>query len=545
MAKSWYVLIYALQDLLPLRLGAEEGARGLRAFWATSKRWLTTALNVLTLGTLIVAALVIGGLVIGTTTLIREYIEENPLALVVQVHGGLGASVKTISEEDESEIAAFGPAEGGATPRPEGSKSGRFVHCVAGWNDYALWFFRKDGSRDTDFAPGRTVQARDPILAKLDLTQRTGRAGLFTREDSPEIVVTRNLVKQLGYDAPPDVLMVDYKGRAAPLRVAAVAQWLPAGDFLIGEKFYRLFRDKRWHWPPMHRQAYLGPVTPPQGRELLERARDYFRDQRVDASIVERAGSLKWLVAKLRDDQAWDEDYWKGTFLPTIALYLDSPPWLQKLNAAFDDPLPTSGESWAAINIGYTRASVYVKELARVPDVVEALKQRGLGVDDRIAQEVVFLQQVSAFGRRLFAWVIGAVALMAAVNIGLSFAQTIRRKQAQIGILRAYGASRQFVFSIYLCEATIIWVLAALLGAGISSPAGKTIGEHVMKVWQTQSKSHLTVREDAETPRFYRSPVELYALTLGGSLLVCWAATAWAAWHAARVNPATAVRSRE
>jgi hypothetical protein len=543
-SKAWYVLVYAASDLLPLRLAAEEGGGRFAGLWATSKRWLTTLLNLLSLGTLIVAALVIGGLVIGTTTLIRETIEKNPLALVVEVHGGIGSAVKTISDADEAEIRSFGLQAGAVAPLPANDASGRVVYRVSGWNDYALWFYRKDGSRDTDFTPGRTVQTGDPLLEKVHLTRRAGQSGVFSRENAPEIVVTASLLKQLGYEAPPDVLMVEYQQRAAPLKVIAIAEWLPAGDFLMGERFYRVLRDKRWTWPPMHRHACFGPVTAQQAQEILDKAKSYLRDQNVDATVAERAGSAKWLVVKLRGDRKWDQGYWEKTFFPTIAVYLASAPWLRNLTVDFDDPLPRSDEGWSAIDIGYTRASVYVKELSLIPAVVAALKARGLGVDDRIAQEVVFLQQVSAFGRRLFGWVIGAVALMAAVNIGLSFAQTIRRKQAQIGILRAYGASRRFIFSIYLCEATIIWILAAVLGCAIACPAGETIGRNVMEAWQTRSGAVKTVsKEDA--PKFFRSPPSLFALTLGGSLLVCWTATAWAALAAARVNPATAVRSRE
>ena len=116
------------------------------------------------------------------------------------------------------------------------------MYRAAGWNDYALWFFKKDGSRDTDFTPGRTVQLDDPILKKLTFTnQESGppprgglappRSGgppsvtLFSSEEAPEAIVTRDLLKQLGYDSVPEALRVDYQQKAAPLRIAAVAEW--------------------------------------------------------------------------------------------------------------------------------------------------------------------------------------------------------------------------------------------------------------------------------------------------------------------------------
>jgi hypothetical protein len=537
-----YILNYAVNDLLPFRIAGETTAEKAASLWATSKRWLTTGLNVLTLATLIVTALVIGGLVIGTTSLLREYIEENPLALVVEIHGGLGASVKTISEEDEKEIRTFavGP-DGKIAPDASSEDAKRAVHRVAGWNDYALWFFKKDGSRDSDFASGRTVQPNDPGLAKLSFSHKTSDT-FFERPDLPHLIVTESLIKQLGYEKPPATLNVVYRQKSAPLQVVGVAKWLPAGDFIISEAFYRMIRDRQWQWPPMHRNAYLGPVSAERGKEILEKARNYFTDQEVKAEIAERAGSDKWIKVTLPGKTRWDEEYWTATFFPTVSLYLGDPGWFKNLSAGFDDALRSDSEQWSSVDIGFTRASVYVKALSLVPGVVDALKARGLGVDDRIAQDVVFLQQVSAFGRRLFAWVIGAVAFMAAVNIGLSFAQTIRRKQAQIGILRAYGASRGFVFSIFITEAALVWIIAAVLGLLIAFPAGDAIGEHLMKVWH--QKQELGASGDT-MPKFFRAPASLLLFTLGGSLLVCWMATGWAAYHAAQVNPAIAVRSRE
>ena len=538
-----FVVVYALADLFPFRMAGDTPAERMRNFWSTSKRWMTTGLNVFTLATLIIAALVIGGLVIGTTALIREYIESNPLALVVEINGGIGAAVKTISEEDEETIRNFTRSELSNNSTRE-TDSARVVYNISGWNDYDLWFWKKDGSQDTDFTQGRTVDLKDPVLSKLEITSRpVGADKLFTHEEAPEIVVTSLLLKQLGYEKPPRTLNVNYRGKAAPLKLRAVAKWIPSGDFLITERFYRRFRDKQWVWSPKHRHAYIGPVSESQSNAIFRKAVNYFRDQNVEAAIVERAGSAKWIRARLKNNSDWAQNYWKETFFPTISLYLDSPGWYEKLNVDFDDPLPPEEEAWSTINIGYTRASVYVNQLSDVPLVVESLKVKGFGVDDRIAQEVTFLQQVSSFGRRLFGWVISAVAIMAAVNIGLSFAQTIQQKQAQIGILRAYGARRAFIFSIYLSEATMLWLLAGAIGLLLAYPAGEGIGNHLMQVWERKGGAELATA--GSVPQFFKATPRLLVSTLGGSLLVCWLATAWAALKAARINPAVAVRARE
>ena len=549
-----YVLSYAVSDLLPTRIAREF-------LWpsliATLKRWLTTALNVFTLAALIMAALVIGGLREGTVRLLREHIEQNPLALVVEIHGGLGASVKTITEEDEARIRTFALRDGAVVPEPGKGEAERVVYRAAGWNDYALWFLKKDGSRDTDFTPGRTVQLDDPILKKLTFTnQESGppprgglappRSGgppsvtLFSSEEAPEAIVTRDLLKQLGYDSVPEALRVDYQQKAAPLRIAAVAEWIPSGDFLITEKFYRAFRDKQWNWPPRHRHAYLGPLTPQQSSTITSKARSYLRDQRVEAASVERAGTARWLRFRLEAGKSWDEEYWRETFFSAVALYLDSASWLGKLSTDFDGPLPSKDEAWSSVDIGYTRASVYVRELSYVPGVVEALKKGGFGVDDRIAQEVVFLEQVSSFARRLFLCVIGALTLMAVVSIGLSFAQTTRRKQAQIGILRAYGASRRFVFLIYLCEATVIWILGAAFGTISAAAFGSSIGRSLMEAWQV--KSQQGGGPEGLAAQFYQLTPTLLSATYILSLSACLLATAIVAFFAANQDPAKSLR---
>jgi len=526
-----------------LRLAGKAGGERLSSLWKTSKRWLTTTLNVLTLAALIVAALVIGGLVIGTTTLIRTHIETNPLALVVEVHGGIGARVKTITEADEADIRSFAVVGDCVQPAPSAPKDERVVHYVAGWNDYDLWFWTKDGAQDADFAPGRTVQRGDPILQKLRYRSKVGTSVLLP-DGAPEIIVTQGLLGQLKYSSPPESLRVTYKGLAAPLKVRAVAEWIPSSEFLINETFYRQFRDKQWKWPPRHDHAHLGPLSDEQGQEILVLCRDYLDGQRVQGRVVERAGRDRWLRLSLDQGESWTQEYWQGTLIGTVGLFMKSKEWYKELRAEFDEPLPSEEEEWSTLDIGFTRASVYVKELEAVPGVVEALKERGLGVDDRIAQEVVFLQQVSSFGNRLFAWVIGTVGLMAVVNIGLSFAQTIQRKRAQIGILRACGASRPFIFLIYIFEATILWTFASIIGVLVASPAGNWIGDHLMQAWQQKGAGSLDLSQQIGC-RFFHVPWALALLTLGGSLLVCWLATAWAALNAARVNPAVAVRSRE
>ena len=89
----------------------------------------------------------------------------------------------------------------------------------------------------------------------------------------------------------------------------------------------------------------------------------------------------------------------------------------------------------------------------------------------------------------------------------------------------------------------MLWLLAGVIGLLLAYPAGEGIGNHLMQVWERKGGAELATA--GSVPQFFKATPGLLVSTLGGSLLVCWLATAWAALKAARINPAVAVRARE
>jgi len=114
---------------------------------------------------------------------------------------------------------------------------------------------------------------------------------------------------------------------------------------------------------------------------------------------------------------------------------------------------------------------VRVSPAADVRDVAEQIEARVSGV-----QAFTASQLNEAVGRQLQGvtgitlGVTGSLWLMAMVTIGLVFSLIVNERQRELGLLRAMGARRQFVFRLMVAEAALITGtggLGGLVAAGL------------------------------------------------------------------------------
>lgn len=126
------------------------------------------------------------------------------------------------------------------------------------------------------------------------------------------------------------------------------------------------------------------------------------------------------------------------------------------------------------------------------------------------------------------------IVLLAAVGVLQSFLLNVMERKAEIGTLRALGATRGAILTIVLAEAAVVGVVAAIAGValGLAAMAG------VDQLLATQ------------VPDFPFKPETLFAMlpttvlaVVGGGVALCTAAAAWPAWQAARIDPAEAMRA--
>lgn len=115
-------------------------------------------------------------------------------------------------------------------------------------------------------------------------------------------------------------------------------------------------------------------------------------------------------------------------------------------------------------------ATVFVPEITDVPDVVayleahrDTLKVRVMNADK--LETVRNVIRTASLGTRVVYIVTIMFLCTCLVAIAYSFVVMLHRKLGEIGILRAYGASRRFVFSRFALEITGVCVFGAALSA--------------------------------------------------------------------------------
>ena len=71
--------------------------------------------------------------------------------------------------------------------------------------------------------------------------------------------------------------------------------------------------------------------------------------------------------------------------------------------------------------------------------------------------------QINLIGLMTLIW------LLAIIFTGLVFSITVNERRRQIGVLRALGATRQFIFRLFLAEGTLLTFLGGLVGVVLAS----------------------------------------------------------------------------
>ena len=134
------------------------------------------------------------------------------------------------------------------------------------------------------------------------------------------------------------------------------------------------------------------------------------------------------------------------------------------------------------------------------------------------------------------------IVAVAAFNIVATLVMVVIDKQADIAILRTLGLRTRQVMQVFIAQGAVIGVLGVLLGGA----AGVVLAWHLPAVMHMLERSlHFKVFDPAvyyisEIPSDLRWPDVGVVLAVGGAL--CFLATLYPAWRAARTQPAEALR---
>jgi len=159
-----------------------------------------------------------------------------------------------------------------------------------------------------------------------------------------------------------------------------------------------------------------------------------------------------------------------------------------------------------------------------VSSIAFQIKQALPGADVRVVRQVAETEGLVMGRLSALFWIVSAAALLAAaLVIGSASATTVLERRREIGLMKALGAGRGRILSLFLAEQVLLALAGGLLGYAAGAGLGLVVGKVVFGV--------------AATGRWVLLPV-----VLALALVVTLAGSVWPLGHVARLNAAPVLR---
>jgi predicted lysophospholipase L1 biosynthesis ABC-type transport system permease subunit len=185
--------------------------------------------------------------------------------------------------------------------------------------------------------------------------------------------------------------------------------------------------------------------------------------------------------------------------------------------------------------VGGGRALVWPVVLVRagrsLPEIATVVATHASAIDPSLPVAVPSALTESIEGeladRRVFAWILSLLGglgfVLAAVGLYGLLAQMVNERTREFGIRLAIGADRRHVFGLVLRQASWIAVLGGLAGLGLAAFGSRVV--------------------EAQLYGVTRLDPRLYAASAVALAVVIFAASAWPARSATRIQPVEALRA--
>lgn len=311
--------------------------------------------------------------------------------------------------------------------------------------------------------------------------------------------------------------------------------------------------------PPVHGDCACGPLGDLGPRVLAGHLPDaadarkvvlsefvaYELGARDDAQLAALVGRELQLELPFYGDARKDEKPPRGTFRVCAVVRGPNPDertgrWSNGLDRA-DVMLPTAAGAplFAAVfaeRDGYPSAELRVRPGSDLQAVVDAAEAQGYVAHSSLRWYHAEKQKITliAAGLNLFA----LIALMvAAVGITNTLVTSVLERTREIGVLRAVGATRRQIVSLFLLEGALVGAIGAALGLALARGLSVWGDGFVKRLIQQQMNGQPMVSETVFDFQWW-----VWVGTLAFAVLVTTLAALYPARRAARVNPIEALR---
>ena len=416
-------------------------------------------------------------------------------------------------------------------------------------------------------------------LSARQLQERYRQKGLALKAHFDEIglIVTFNLLKKLAYI--PNRAIADDRSTwhnkklperltiqildtrqannppitALPVPVVAVVSDLPRGDYLVTEDFYNILIQWQHPFRYMLHDRDGKPLLAPQPE--ITKAYYVLKDKEaewVDLHLQELQQHEKTTQTRIFF-QTWEG---AGAFeerlviappsgrrqlAREVALHLDGifrrQPQLKGLQPLHWEQQKTAVRSWEAFlplhrSYQYMQASLYASERHFVRPLLERLRTMGLFASSPLERYLKTFESQERFFVGVTLAIFVLVLFLSSVVLFSTFYTSVLRKQREIGIFKAYGASRFLVLLLFYLQSSLI----VCIGAGLGILGGLQSGRWFSN-W-INSFARL-----AESKLTFFLPPELILILSGVIFASCWLAIFIPARIATAVDPAQVVRN--
>jgi ABC-type antimicrobial peptide transport system permease subunit len=182
---------------------------------------------------------------------------------------------------------------------------------------------------------------------------------------------------------------------------------------------------------------------------------------------------------------------------------------------------------------GYDGLIVHAKSLEQVETLIDELKSRGLRVES-YQSALSVINKVMIVVETMLAAVGGLALLVATLGIANTMLMAVYERTAEIGILKAIGASPGDIRALFVVEAALISVAGGIVGIVGGWLLSRGLNRGILAVFRWQ--------EVPMRGTFFVTPLWLVALALAFATLVGLLAGLYPAARAARLDPLEALR---